>query len=60
MIQAIVALAVTVVVAFSLWQIVSGVFDVIAGLFMIVSGALLYCLSFPVELITRSVRLIGR
>jgi len=60
MIQAIVGLVIMVVVAFSIWEVLSGVVDIIVGLFMVISGAILYCLSFPIEYLGRATRIFRR
>lgn len=60
MIQAIIALVVTAVVAYSLWEIVSGLLEIATGIFLCVTGAALYILACLVEFAVRVIRLFRR
>ena len=55
MIAAIIAFAVLAVWVSGVWEILSGMIELTVGLVMVITGAVLYCLSFPVEVLTRSI-----
>lgn len=54
------ALVVLAIIAYSVWEIASGLFELIIGLAMMIIGAFLFCLSFPVEIALRAFRVTRR
>lgn len=48
------------IVAYSVWEIASGLLELIIGLAMMIIGAFLFCLSFPVEIALRAFRVTRR